>query len=56
MHWFFLGICDFTTNLNVELHNIDKGLNLAWSDGYKAIICELDTRLLFVKETLSLIC
>lgn len=39
----FSGSCGFTTNLNAELMAILKGLNLAWSRGYKLVVCESDS-------------
>lgn len=40
----FSGFCGITTNLNAELMAIDHGLSLAWSYGYRDVVCESDSK------------
>nr|KYP65841.1 hypothetical protein KK1_012109 [Cajanus cajan] len=46
----FAGFCGYTTMMNVELHVIYQGFQLAWNRGIHNLICESDS-----KSTLLLI-
>ncbi|CAL0331035.1 unnamed protein product [Lupinus luteus] len=41
----FSGFCGIASNLHAGLLAIFHGLNLSWSSGFKAIICESDSQL-----------
>lgn len=41
----FSGFCDFNTNLKAELMAISQELEIAWEQGYKAILCDSDSTL-----------
>lgn len=41
----FYGNYGITTDLTAELHAIATGLRMAWSTGYRSLICETDSKM-----------
>lgn len=41
----YYGFCGYTTSLHAELFGIYNGLQIAWQQGFKKIICKSDSQL-----------